>query len=61
VRAGSQSHDQNARLGIAEAGHRLAPILTVAVGAAFLAGHLLAIDDEARSAGAGYDFAVENG
>ena len=43
--------DQHSSLGIAEAGHRLAPILTVAVGAALLAGHLLAIDNQARAAG----------
>src|ERR1022692_4334369 len=61
MRTGSQTHDEYARSGIAETGHGLAPVLAVAISAALLAGHLLAIDDQARAASAGNDFPVENG
>src|ERR1700680_2310210 len=39
VRPRSQSQDQHPRLGIAEAGHGLAPILALAVSPALLAGN----------------------
>jgi hypothetical protein len=61
VRARSQSHDQHPRLRIAEARDGLAPVLVVAISPALLARNLLAVDDEARAAGAGDDFAVEDG
>src|ERR1022692_1036127 len=61
VRAGSQSHDEHPRLGIAEAGHGLAPVLVVAISAALLASHLLAVGDETWAAGAGDHFLVEYG
>jgi hypothetical protein len=58
--AGSQAHDQDPRLRIAEPRHRLAPVLMIAIRPALLAGHLLAIGDEAGAASAGNDFAVED-
>ena len=61
VSAGSQSHDQDAGLGIAESGDGLAPVFPVAVGAALLAGDLLAIGNQARTASAGDHVPVENG
>jgi len=33
----------------------------IAIGAAFLASHLLAIDNQTRAARAGHDFMVKNG
>jgi hypothetical protein len=45
VGAGSESEHQDAGMGIAEAGNGLAPVLTVAVSAALLAGNALAIFD----------------
>jgi len=43
VGAGSESENEDAGMGIAEAGNGLAPVLAVAVGAALLAGDLLAV------------------
>jgi hypothetical protein len=60
VGAGSESKHQDARIGIAETGNRLAPVLAVAVSAALLAGDLLAIHDQTRTARAGDDFGVQN-
>src|SRR5580704_18364394 len=51
--AGSQAHDEHPRLGIAEAGHGLAPVLVVAICPPLLTGYLLAIGNEARAAHAG--------
>ena len=59
--APGRSHDQHPRLSVAESRHRLAPVLAVAIRPPLLAGHLLAISDEARAASAGHDFAVEDG
>jgi hypothetical protein len=61
VRAGGWSDDEHARLGIAEVGDGLAPVLSVTVGAALLARDLFAVGDEARAAGAGHDFVVQDG
>src|SRR5579859_2847455 len=61
VRPGRKSHDQHASTRIAEAGHRLAPIFLVAIGAALLASDPLPILHQARAAGAGDDLLVEYG
>jgi hypothetical protein len=58
VRTGGQAQDEHSRIGIAEAGHRFAPIFAVAVSPAFLAGHLFAIRNQPRTAGASDDFVV---
>jgi hypothetical protein len=60
VGAWSKSEHKDAGMGIAEAGNGLAPVLAVAVSAALLAGNLLAIQDEARTARAGDDFGIQN-
>lgn len=61
VSAGGESHDQHARIGIAEAGDWLTPILAIEISAAFHACDLLAIFDQARTARAGDNFAIKNG
>ena len=58
--AGSESEHQDAGMGIAEAGDGLAPVFAVTVGAALLAGNLLAIRDQARTAHAGDDFRIQD-
>src|SRR4029077_11424492 len=60
VGAGSKSENEDAGMGIAEAGNGLAPILAVAVSAALLAGNLLAIHDQARTKRAADDFRIQN-
>ncbi len=60
VGAGSESEHQDARLGIAETGNGLAPVLAVAVSAALLAGDLLAVGDQPRAACAVDNFRVQN-
>ena len=60
VGAGSESEHEDARMRIAEARDGLAPVFAVAVSAALLAGDLLAIQDQPRTARAGHDFGVQN-
>src|SRR5262245_53946787 len=48
-----QSTDEDVRLRIAEAGHRAAPVVLVAVGAALLAGNLLTPGDKPGTLAAG--------
>jgi hypothetical protein len=55
VGGGSQPEHVHARLGVAEAGYRTAPVLLVAEGRALLARHPLAPLDEARAAAAADD------
>jgi hypothetical protein len=59
--SGSQAHDKHARSRVSEARYRLAPILMIAIRAAFLASYPLTISNEARAASAGDNFAVEDG
>src|ERR1700741_979918 len=60
MRAGSQAHDEDARIRIAESWYRFAPVLPVAIGAALLARDLLAVGNEAGAARATDHFAIEN-
>src|SRR5246127_394844 len=60
VRAGSQSHNQNTRAGIAESRHGLAPVLPVTIGAALLTRDFLAVSDQARATSATDNFAIQN-
>ena len=59
MRARRQAEDQHPRVHIAEARHRLGPIVAVAVGAALLTPDLLAIFDQPQTAGAGDEFAIK--
>ena len=59
MRARRQAEDQHPRVHIAEARHRLGPIVAVAVGAALLTPDLLAIFNQPRTAGAGDEFAIQ--
>ena len=61
MRPGSKSHDEHARVGVAESRDGLAPIFPVAVCAALLARNLFAVRHQTRAKGAGNDFAVEDG
>lgn len=61
VGSGGEAENEDTGIGIAKGGDGLAPVVVVAVGAALLAGDLLAVGDEARALGAGDDFAVEDG
>jgi hypothetical protein len=60
VGAGSESENEDAGMGIAEAGNGFAPVLALAVGAALIAGDALTICDQTRTARAGDDFGVQN-
>src|SRR5260221_4027038 len=60
VGAGSQSQSEDASTGIAEAGNGLAPVIAVAVSATLLAGNLLAIRDQTRTARAGDDLGIQH-
>ena len=55
MRPWRQTNHQQARLGIAEAGHRLAPILPVAVSAAALKSHLLTPAHQPGALATGYN------
>jgi len=61
VSAGSEAHDQDAGQRIAESGNGLAPVFPVAIRTALLAGDLLTIANQARTASAGDHVPVENG
>jgi hypothetical protein len=54
-----QPYHQHTRLTIAEAGHRLAPIFNLSIGALALACHLLSPGHQARTTGALNDFIVQ--
>src|SRR5450631_480244 len=60
VGARRESENEDACVGIAEAGNGLAPVLAVAVSAALLAGYALAIHNQTWTARAGYDLGVQN-
>ena len=60
MRAGSEAHDKDARVRVAESRHRLAPVFPFAIGAALLARDLLAIGNEPRTARAADHFAIED-
>src|SRR5277367_1248846 len=59
VRAGSEPEDENPRIGIAESGDGLSPVLAIAISAAFLASNPFAVFHQPRTAGASDDFGVE--
>lgn len=58
--AGGKAEDQNTRVGIAETRNRLTPIFPVTIRATLLASDLFAVDDEARTKGAGDDVVIED-
>ena len=60
VRARRQADDEDARLGIAEAGHRPPPVVPVAEAGDLVAGNPLAPRDEPRTRAAGDDGAVKD-
>ena len=55
-----EANDDEPRLGVAEAGHRTAPVLPVAEGRPFLPGHALAPLHQPRATPAGDDLLVES-
>ena len=61
VRRGRQANHQQPRAQIAEAGHRLAPIVPVAKRAALHARHLFAMPHQSRTLPARHDSLVQNG
>ena len=61
VRPGREPEHEQAGPRVAEARHRLAPVLAVAVGGPLLAGHALAPGDEARTGPTGDDVPLDGG
>jgi hypothetical protein len=59
VRAGREAENDDASVGIAEAGDRFAPVVAIAIGAALFPCDLFAISNQSRTASTGNNFAVE--
>ena len=57
--AGGEAENKNARIRVAEAGNRFAPIFVLAVRASFFSSDEFAVRDEAGTACAGNNFAIE--
>jgi hypothetical protein len=60
VGSGSKSHDQYARVGIAETSYGLAPVFPAQIGTTLDSCDFLAIRDQARTPRTGHNFLVEN-
>ncbi|GJQ39577.1 MAG: hypothetical protein JETCAE02_19890 [Anaerolineaceae bacterium] len=61
MRAGGESHHEDARLRVAESGDGLAPVFFVDIGLALDPRHFLAPSDEAGTETAGSDLLIEGG